>query len=124
MENKKLIDDLIFNINSGKIVAFPTETVYALSCDANNFSAIQFIYQIKKRDKNKLFSVFADFSLLNNLVIFNNTLKNIIFNELENGTTVIFNKRNLDVLPFINANNIGIRIPKHNFCRVIIKNNQ
>ena len=42
MKNE-IINKLVQNIIDGKIVSFPTETVYALSCNANNINTIVFI---------------------------------------------------------------------------------
>ena len=36
-------------LRAGKLVAFPTETVYGLGADASNESAIRHLYQVKKR---------------------------------------------------------------------------
>lgn len=41
----------------GGVVIYPTETSYGLGCDFFNKSAIDKIYQIKQRDKNKPLSV-------------------------------------------------------------------
>lgn len=35
----------------GEVVAYPTETVYGLGCDATDFRAVEKIYQIKGRDQ-------------------------------------------------------------------------
>ena len=40
-------------ISSGGIVAFPTETVYGVGCDASQESAVKRIYEVKGRDFNK-----------------------------------------------------------------------
>ncbi len=120
MENI-LINNLTEKINSGKIVSFPTETVYALSCDVNNIEAIERIYKIKNRDRSKLLSIFINKELLNNLVIYEYSFQSLIEKELENGTTIIFNKKNNDVLNNIKSNTIGIRIPKHDFTRKMLK---
>ena len=56
----KLITDLTDNslkklakhVKDGKVVAFPTETVYGLGADANNSFAIQRVYRIKSRPLN------------------------------------------------------------------------
>lgn len=42
---------------SGKIIAYPTDTVYGLGCSALNKKAINKIYQIKKRAKEKPFLI-------------------------------------------------------------------
>lgn len=113
--------NLIKFINDGKIVSFPTETVYALSCDANNQNAIENIYRIKNRNKNKLFSIFLDFALLDSFVYYESKFKNLVKSELSKGTTIIFNKKNKNILPYIHSDTIGIRIPKHSFTKKLLK---
>ena len=115
---EKLIDKLIKYIDDGKVVSFPTETVYALSCDATNEKAINKIYEIKKRDKTKLFSVFVDIDLIKNFVYFDN--EEFVYKNLQEGNTIIFNKKK-GVLPAIKSNTLGIRYPKHNFTRLLLK---
>ncbi len=46
-------------LRRGKIVAFPTETVYALAADAANIQAISEIYKLKGRAKNNPLAVFV-----------------------------------------------------------------
>jgi L-threonylcarbamoyladenylate synthase len=38
-------------IRSGKIAAFPTETVYGLGCDAFNVKALAMVFEVKKRPR-------------------------------------------------------------------------
>jgi L-threonylcarbamoyladenylate synthase len=45
-------------LSGGGVVLVPTETVYGLVCQYHNESAREKIYQLKKRDKNKLFAAF------------------------------------------------------------------
>ena len=42
-------------INEGGIVVSPTDTVYGMLADAFNKEAVERIYQIKEREKNKPF---------------------------------------------------------------------
>ncbi len=42
---------------SGKIVAFPTETVYGLGVCSDNGAAIDNLYRVKQRSKNKKLSI-------------------------------------------------------------------
>lgn len=116
-----LTDNLIKNMLNGKVVSFPTETVYALSCNANDINAINKIYELKNRPKNKLFSIFVDINFLDSYVVYNSNLKDFVYNELNNGTTIIFNKKNTNILPHINSETIGIRYPKHDFTRCLLK---
>lgn len=46
-------------IKEGKVIVFPTDTVYGLVCDATNQKAIQKLFQIKKRDLKKPIPVFV-----------------------------------------------------------------
>lgn len=46
-------------IKDGKIVVFPTDTVYGIICDATNKKATNLIFKIKKRPYKKFFPVFV-----------------------------------------------------------------
>ncbi len=46
-------------IESGKVISFPTETVYALAASAENDTAVEQIYQLKGRDFTKPLAVFV-----------------------------------------------------------------
>jgi len=47
-------------INTGKVVLCPTDTIWGLSCNAMDPSAVDKIYAIKKRDKSKPFILLVD----------------------------------------------------------------
>ena len=47
------LDIAVENIIEGKILAFPTNSVYGIGCDPTNLNAIERIYNIKFRDKSK-----------------------------------------------------------------------
>lgn len=53
---QRQIDRVVDIIKSGGIVAYPTDTFYGIGCDIMNKKAIERIYQIKQRNKNKPFS--------------------------------------------------------------------
>jgi len=50
---KEEIDFVSKEIKRGKIVLFPTDTVYGLCANGQNQEAIQTIYQIKKREQSQ-----------------------------------------------------------------------
>lgn len=115
----EIIDKLILNIEKGNVVSFPTETVYSLSCDANNIDAINKIYKIKNRDKSKLCSIFIDIEDIEKYVSFDD--KDFVYDNLLQGNTIIFNKKNSNILPLIESYTLGIRYPKHDFTRLLLK---
>ncbi|MBC8441538.1 MAG: threonylcarbamoyl-AMP synthase [Deltaproteobacteria bacterium] len=53
---ERQIDRVVDIIRKGGIVAYPTDTFYGIGCDIMNKKAIEKIYTIKQRDKNKPFS--------------------------------------------------------------------
>src|SRR3989338_7264453 len=52
-----IIKDAAIILQRGGIVAFPTETVYGLAADYNNKGAIERLYKIKQRSKDKAFTI-------------------------------------------------------------------
>jgi len=57
------IQEISSIIKRGGIAAVPTETVYGLACDSDNRSAVENLYNVKRRPKEKLFAIqIADFS--------------------------------------------------------------
>tara|TARA_R110002110_G_scaffold119309_1_gene293717 strand:- start:21039 stop:22016 length:978 start_codon:yes stop_codon:yes gene_type:complete len=47
--NAKTLDDAVADLKSGKVIAFPTETVYGMGADASNVNAVQKVYEVKSR---------------------------------------------------------------------------
>ena len=55
--HKKIIHACVFALKQGKVVAYPTDTSYALAVDASNISAIKNLYKVKGRDFKKAVSI-------------------------------------------------------------------
>ena len=53
---ERLIRKVADALKQGGIIAYPTDTFYGIGCDIMNKKAIEKIYQIKQRSKNKPFS--------------------------------------------------------------------
>ncbi|MBV0899479.1 MAG: threonylcarbamoyl-AMP synthase [Wolbachia endosymbiont of Fragariocoptes setiger] len=102
-------------IRKNLLVCFPTETVYALACNACDDEIIKKVYQVKKRPHNKLLSIFV-----NNI---NNLMKvarvkdkhiNLIDRLSPGPITYILPLRDHHTLSnTFFKNTIGIRIPNH-----------
>ena len=41
-------------LNEGKVILYPTDTIWGIGCDATNEEAINRIYEIKQRQASKL----------------------------------------------------------------------
>ncbi len=109
----------------GKVIAFPTETVYGLGADATNGKAVEKIYKIKKRPKNNPLIIHVN-TIENalNFGIFNkNALK--IARKFWPGplTLVLPSVKNTAISDFVTSGlgTIAIRIPKNEIARKLIK---
>jgi len=52
-EDAERIREAAEALRGGKLVVFPTETVYGIGCDASNRGAVERIYAVKGRPENK-----------------------------------------------------------------------
>ncbi|HAT03665.1 MAG TPA: threonylcarbamoyl-AMP synthase [Candidatus Magasanikbacteria bacterium] len=72
------IPDIVLALKAGKTLVYPTETCYGLGCDATNQVAIEHIFEIKHRQRNKpMLVVAADISLMMEYVVWDETLQKI-----------------------------------------------
>jgi L-threonylcarbamoyladenylate synthase len=103
-------------ILDGGVVIFPTETVYALACDATNLNAVEKIYQIKSRSAEMPLSVLVpDVDFLSNYTNFDYEFISLINHFSPGPITYVLNIVNIgQLVPRILLNNsVGFRIPDH-----------
>ena len=58
-KNTSATDIAIEFLNQGKVICFATDTVYGLAVDATNYQAVENLYKLKNRDKNKPIAIFV-----------------------------------------------------------------
>ncbi|KKQ62038.1 MAG: hypothetical protein US81_C0002G0011 [Parcubacteria group bacterium GW2011_GWE2_38_18] len=77
--NKDVIKEVVEYLRQGKVIVYPTETFYGLGCDATNSRAVNKIYKIKSkpRDKALLFLV-SSFKMAKEFLEVNPTAKKLI----------------------------------------------
>ncbi|XP_030756401.1 yrdC domain-containing protein, mitochondrial [Sitophilus oryzae] len=103
-------------INSGLVIAVPTDTLYGLACDATNLEAIVKLYGVKQRSEYKPVAIclakISDISLWANI----KHLPEGLLDELFPGpvTVILTSLEKLDQ-SVCRKNKIGIRIPNHSF---------
>lgn len=110
-----MISKIINAIQNNLLVCFPTETVYALACNALDNESIEKIYQIKKRSQNKPLSIFAsDIYNLTKIAKVKERYIDLINHFSPGPITYILPLKNNNILPneFF-KDSIGIRIPEH-----------
>ena len=110
-------------IRTGKIIGFPTETVYGIGANIFDYNAIDSIYEIKNRNYSKPLS--AHISHINMVEQVSSIVPDLFY-ELANiflpgALTMIIPAKN--ILPTIvtaKTNTIAIRFPSNNICKRFI----
>lgn len=54
------MEQLIETLKSGGTILYPTDTIWGIGCDATNIDAINKIFEIKRREKNKSLIILVD----------------------------------------------------------------
>lgn len=117
------IDFYSEKLKSGSTILYPTDTIWGLGCDAFNQNAVDKIYKIKQRDKNK-----PCILLVESVVQLKKYVKDIhprIENLLDyyyKPITIIYeaNETLHDYLKNSNGT-VAIRLVRHVFCQQLIK---
>ncbi|MDG7055633.1 MAG: threonylcarbamoyl-AMP synthase [Wolbachia endosymbiont of Menacanthus eurysternus] len=110
-----MISEIINAIQNNLLVCFPTETVYALACNALDSGAIKKIYQVKKRSQNKPLSILVnDIYSLTKIAELEEKYFGLINHFSPGPITYILPLKNNNILPkeFFKGS-IGVRIPNH-----------
>jgi len=110
-------------LKKGGVIAFPTDTVYGLGADAFNATAVERIYEIKKRPRHQqLPLLIADIKQLTTLA---NPIPEIAWflasRFWPGGLTLVLPKT--DSLPVYLASGptIAVRVPNHPVCLALIQ---
>lgn len=111
-------------IKQGKIVVFPTETVYGIGTNGLDEQAVKRLYEVKQRPLNKPISL-----LVSNMEMVNQIAKDITETEykiMENffpgPLTIILKKK--DVVPDIvtaGQDTVGVRMPGGEIARKLVE---
>jgi len=114
--NEKEISKVVLE---GKILIYPTDTVYGLGCNALNKQSVERIKEIKGRDRDKPLSVIAP-SLK---WIKENLIVDVEFDKFLPGPyTVILKKKTPQFLGWVSSgDSLGVRIPDCEFTKTIQK---
>lgn len=107
------IEEAVKFLRAGKVIVYPTDTLYGLGCDALNEAAVQKINAIKKRKELKPLSVIVkDVEEIKKYAFLSAKNKTILENLLPGAFTFILpGVKKIPALVVGGGNNLGIRIP-------------
>ncbi|PWH84529.1 threonylcarbamoyl-AMP synthase [Algibacter marinivivus] len=105
-------------LKQGGLFLYPTDTVWAIGCDASNLEAVKRVYALKRRNLNKALScLVADERMLKRYVKQIPPAALNIIDVTDKPTTIIYdNAQNLASNLIAKDGSIAIRIPDDDFC--------
>ena len=84
------VDVAIDFLQKGKVICFATDTVYGVAVDATNSKAVDGLYKLKNREKNKPIAIFLkNLESAKKLFIFNDLASEIVEKYMPGDITVI-----------------------------------
>ena len=123
--NNKTINEAVELLQKGKLIGFPTETVYGLGADATNQKAILKIYKNKQRPKSNPLIVHTEtIEQACSIGVFNSKIEKIAKDIWPGPLTVIVKKRENSIIrKELCAGNdtIAIRVSSNKTILAIIK---
>jgi tRNA threonylcarbamoyl adenosine modification protein (Sua5/YciO/YrdC/YwlC family) len=114
-------EDLITAVDilrGGGIVAYPTDTTYALAVDALNPNAVQKLAELKNRDSNKPISIsLGNIEDLKKYSYLSEMADQIVYNFLPGPLTIILPSSFPFPGPIVNHDKmVGFRVPNNKLC--------
>ncbi|UTB33385.1 MAG: L-threonylcarbamoyladenylate synthase [Methanobacterium sp. ERen5] len=106
-------------LKQGKIVVYPTDTVYGIAANIYDESAVSKVFDSKKRLKTKAVSLcLAEIEAINDVAFMDNKTEILVEHLFPGPFTVIMRKKD-QISPLLTAgtNKIGIRIPDNKLSR-------
>lgn len=121
--NPKEIDKVIEVLRDGGLVIYPTDTVYAIGCDALNVRAVEKICQMKgiNPQKSNLSIICYDLSNLSEYAKVNNAAFKLMKKNLPGPFTFILPTSSELPKIYKNRKEVGIRVPDNNIIRTLVK---
>ncbi len=117
------VQEVVDVLRQGGVVCYPTDTVYGIGCDIYNNKAVKRIYQIKRRAKEKPFSLMcADFQEMTSYCHISNLAYRLMRKNLPGPYTFILPAAKLvPKLLVTKQKTVGIRVPDHPLCRELVR---
>ncbi len=121
--NRRAIQQVVEALRNGDIIIYPTDTLYAIGCDALNVRAVERICRIKglDPDKARLSIVCQDLSDAAHYVRIDNTTHRLMRKNLPGAFTFILPSGSQLPKIYKQRKSVGIRVPDNNIARCIVE---
>ncbi len=107
------VSEAVKFLREGKIIIYPTDTIYGLGCDVLNEEAVKKIFEIKKRNIGKPLSVIVkDISKIKEIAFVDKEKEKVAASIFPGPYTLVLpGPRNIPKIIIGGQDSIGIRIP-------------
>ena len=117
------IDEARSALKKGKIIVYPTDTVWGIGCNPFDQESVNNLFKIKGKKENGVSILVNNVNLISEYCITNKTQKDIIEKLFPGPVTAIL-KSKVEFAKGVTRNgNIAIRIPKNNTSVSLAKKN-
>lgn len=110
-------------LKNGGLLLYPTDTIWGIGCDATNKEAIEKVFALKGRDKNKSMIVLLHSD--NQLASYVKDIPEVAYELIEATdrplTIVYLGAKNLAENAIAEDGSIGIRVVNHPFCKQLLQ---
>jgi len=117
------IDRAVQILEKGGVIAYPTDAVYGIGCDATNKGAIEKLYQVKGMPKGKpLAFVCCDLSDIAKYAVLDNQAYRLLKRVLPGPFVFILDAtREVPKMVLTKQKTVGIRVPDHEIPRALCR---
>ena len=121
--NPREIDRVVNLLKEGGLVIYPTDTVYAIGCDALNVRAVERICKMKgvNPQKSNLSIICYDLSNLSEYAKVSNAAFKLMKSNLPGPFTFILPTSSELPKIYKNRKEVGIRVPDNNIIRTLVQ---
>lgn len=121
--NRRAIQQIVEALRNGEVIIYPTDTLYAIGCDALNVRAVERICRIKGIDPAKaaLSIVCQDISDAAHYARIDNTSHRLMRKNLPGAFTFILPTSSELPKLYKQRKSVGIRVPDNNIARAIVE---
>ncbi|MDR0537307.1 MAG: threonylcarbamoyl-AMP synthase [Tannerellaceae bacterium] len=120
--NRRAIDRVVNTLRDGGTVIYPTDTVYALGCDAMNVRAVEKLCLFKGISRKHNLSIICyDLSNISEYAKVNNAAFKLMRKNLPGAFTFILPTGSELPKIYKNRKEVGIRVPDNNIVRMLVQ---
>lgn len=123
MFEKDQIEDITKILDRGGLILYPTDTIWGIGCDATNLEAVDNVFALKKRDRNKsMVLLVSSLEMLKRYVRHVHPRIDTLLLHHRRPLTIVFDEAmNLPEGVMADDGSIAIRIVQDEFCQELIE---